>query len=147
MASELAAQGLLEIVEFDEQGEQIFASLISGPAAETLDDGEAATLAIGVMLGQTVVIDERKALRIASERFATMQVIATADIICSDRVVADLGIPQVGDLIFNGLTGARMSVPERHHGWIADILGPRILECRSLPAALRHAAQLSKIAE
>lgn len=147
MASELAAQGLLEFVEFDEEGEQIFANLISGSAAETLDDGEAATLAIGVMLGQTVVIDERKALRIASERFSAMQVIATADILCSDRVVPGLGIPQVGDLLFNGLTGARMSVPERHHVLVAEILGPRIIECRSLPAALRQAAQQAKITE
>jgi hypothetical protein len=99
------------------------------------------------MLGQTVVIDERKALRIASGRFAAMQVVATAGILCSDRVVAGLGIPQVGDMLFNGLTGARMSVPERHHGWVAEILGPRIIQCRSLPAALRQLAQQSKIAE
>ncbi|MBY5637854.1 hypothetical protein HFO39_24350 [Rhizobium leguminosarum] len=141
MAAALVREELLEFVELDDEGERIFASLISGSAAQTLDDGEAATLAVGAVLGQTVVIDERKAQRIAAERFDGMQIIATADILCSERMVANLGAEQVGDLIFNSLTGARMFVPERHHGWVIDLLGPRAIECYSLPAALRQAAR------
>lgn len=141
MALELVREGLLEFIELDHQGELIFASLVSGSAAETLDDGEAATLAVGAILGQTVAIDERKAQRIADERYSFMQIITTADILCSERVVADFGIDQVGDLIFNGLVGARMFVPERHHGWVADLLGPRIEQCHSLPASLRQATK------
>ncbi|MBX5196714.1 hypothetical protein HJB82_15535 [Rhizobium sp. NZLR10] len=141
MAAALVREELLEFVELDDEGERIFASLISGSAAQTLDDGEAATLAVGAVLGQTVVIDERKAQRIAAERFDGMQIIATADILCSERMVANLGAEQVGDLIFNSLTGARMFVPERHHGWVTDLLGPRAIECYSLPAALRQAAR------
>jgi len=141
MAAALVREDLLEFVELDDEGERIFASLISGSAAQTLDDGEAATLAVGAVLGQTVVIDERKAQRIAAERFDGMQIIATADILCSERMVANLGAEQVGDLIFNSLTGARMFVPERHHGWVIDLLGPRAIECYSLPAALRQAAR------
>lgn len=140
MAAALVSEELLEFVELDEQGEDIFASLISGSAAATLDDGEAATLAVGAVLGHTVVVDERKAQRIAAERFAVMQVIATADILCSERVVTSLGAKQVGDLIFNSLAGARMFVPERHHAWVIDLLGARAAECYSLPAALRQAA-------
>ncbi|UIJ82407.1 hypothetical protein [Rhizobium leguminosarum] len=138
MAKTLADDGLLEFVELDDEGERLFASLVSGSAAETLDDGEAATLAAGAVLGNTVVIDERKAQRIASERFRTIQIITTADILCSERVVSGLGTAAVGNLIFNGLVGARMFVPERHHGWVADVLGERITKCHSLPAALRQ---------
>lgn len=138
----LVDEGLLQFVPFDDDGELIFAGLVTGPADQTLDDGEAATLALGGVLGQTVVIDERKALRIAAERFAAMQVIATADILCSDLVLSGLGREQVADLIFNGLTGARMGIPERHHGFVVEVLGPRIVECRSLPAALRQAADI-----
>lgn len=141
MAAALVSQELLEFVEFDDEGERIFASLVSGSAAETLDDGEAATLAVGKVLGNTVVIDERKALRIAAERYAGMHIIATVDILCSERVVTKLGAEQVGDLIFNSLMGARMFVPERHHGLIVDLLGPRAIDCHSLPAALRQAAR------
>ncbi|MBY5751474.1 hypothetical protein HFN64_14670 [Rhizobium leguminosarum] len=139
MAAALVNESLLEFVELDDPGEDIFASLISGSAADTLDDGEAATLAVGAVSGHTVVIDERKAQRIAAERFAVMQVIATADILCSERVVTGLGAKQVGDLIFNSLAGARMFVPERHHAWVIDLLGARAAECQSLPAALRQA--------
>ncbi|MDW9378028.1 hypothetical protein NKZ03_00205 [Sinorhizobium meliloti] len=141
MAKKLVDEGLLKYVELDDQGELIFASLVSGSAAESLDDGEAATLAVGAVLGHTVVMDERKAQRIAGERFASMQIITTADILCSERVVADLGTAQVGNLIFNGLIGARMFVPERHHGWVASLLGARIVQCHSLPASLRQATR------
>lgn len=140
MAAALMNEELLEFVELNDEGERIFASLVSGSAAETLDDGEAATLAVGAVLGHTVVIDERKAQRIAAERFAGMQIIATADILCSERVVTNLGAEQVRDLIFNSLAGARMFVPERHHGLVIDLLGARAVECYSLPAALRQAA-------
>lgn len=140
MAKKLADDGLLEFVELDDEGERLFAGLVSGSAAETLDDGEAATLAAGAVLGHTVVIDERKAQRIAGERFTSMQIITTADILCSERVVSGLGTAAVGNLIFNGLVGARMFVPERHHGWVSDILGERITKCHSLPAALRQVA-------
>lgn len=140
LAAALVDEELLEFVELDDQGEEIFASLISGSAADTLDDGEAATLALGAVLGHTVVIDERKAQRIATERFAVMQVIATADILCSEIVVTGLGAKQVGDLIFNSLAGARMFVPERHHVSVIDLIGARAAECPSLPAALRQMA-------
>lgn len=143
MAKKLADDGLLEFLELDDEGERLFADLVSGTAAETLDDGEAATLAAGAALGHTVVIDERKAQRIAGERFTSMQIITTADILCSERVVSGLGIAAVGNLIFNGLIGARMFVPERHHGWVADVLGERIIKCHSLPAALRQAVALA----
>ncbi|WP_313903246.1 hypothetical protein [Rhizobium leguminosarum] len=139
LAAALVDEELLEFVELDDRAEDIFASLISGSAANTLDDGEAATLAVGAVSGNTVVIDERKAQRIAADRFAVMQVLATADIFCSERVVAALGAKQVGDLIFNSLAGARMFVPEKHHASVVDLLGARAAECHSLPAALRQA--------
>lgn len=141
LAKKLVDDGLLEFVDLDDEGERLFASLVSGSAAETLDDGEAATLAVGAVLGHTVVIDERKAQRIAGGRFTSMQIIMTADILCSERVVAGLGIATVGNLIFCGLVGARMFVPERHHGWVADVLGERIAKCHSLPVALRQVAR------
>ena len=141
LAKRLVDDGLLEFVELDEEGQTIFASLVTGSAADTLDDGEAATLAAGVVMGHTVVIDERKAQRIAGERFTSMQIITTADILCSERVVEGLGTAEVGNLIFNGLVGARMFVPERHHVWVAGLLGDRIVQCHSLPAALRQATR------
>ncbi len=52
-ADEMAAllhMGLTDVVALAAEDEALFVSLVSGPAAETLDDGEAATLACELML-------------------------------------------------------------------------------------------------
>ena len=46
--NELVNAGLVEIVGLGDVGTQHFSSLVVGPAVETLDDGEAATIAYAV---------------------------------------------------------------------------------------------------
>lgn len=138
LAQRLVQEELLEFLAFDEEAEQLFESLVSGPAEMTLDDGEAATLAVAVSLNRTAVIDERKAIKISGERFPGLELMATADILRSDEVFAALGSEGIADALFRGLKGARMAVPERLHDWVVELLGERIVECRSLPAALRQ---------
>ncbi|WP_244481871.1 hypothetical protein [Rhizobium sp. Root1204] len=139
MAEALVQRGLLIFLPFDDESELIFESLISGDAVSTLDDGEAATLSLAVSLNRGAVIDERKAIRIAGERFPTVEILATADILNCKRVASALGSDGIAEVVFNGLRGARMAIPERHHEWVVGLLGSRIAECRSLPAALRQA--------
>lgn len=138
LAEGLVKEGLLEFLPFDEEAERLFESLVSGPAQATLDDGEAATLAVAVSLNRTAVIDERKAIKISGERFPGLELMATADILRSEEVFAALGSAGIADALLRGLKDARMAVPERHHDWVAKLLGERIVECRSLPAALRQ---------
>ncbi|PYE30165.1 putative nucleic acid-binding protein [Rhizobium sp. PP-WC-1G-195] len=138
MAEVLVQRGLLVFLPFDNESELIFESLINGDAVSTLDDGEAATLSLAVSLDRGAVIDERKAIRIAGERFPALQILATADILNCDWVSAALGSAGIADVVFKALKDARMAIPERHHDWVADLLGPRVVECRSLPAALRQ---------
>ena len=70
----LVASGRAEIVQLGDGGIQHFSSLVSGPAAQTLDDGEAATLAYALEMehGMIPLIDERKANRICVERFMVL---------------------------------------------------------------------------
>ena len=65
----LAATGLVEIVRLGNVGIGYFTALVSGSAAQTLDDGEAATIAYALECSATALIDERKANRICAERF------------------------------------------------------------------------------
>ncbi|MGX9181963.1 hypothetical protein [Mesorhizobium sp. BHbdii] len=139
LAQRLVQDEVLQFAEFDEKSGAIFESLVSGTAETTLDDGEAATLALAVSSQGLAIIDERKAIRIATHRFPTLQLLATVDLLRLDRVLLALGNERLAKAVISGLKDARMAIPERHHGWIADLLGDQIVECRSLPAALRRA--------
>jgi predicted nucleic acid-binding protein len=138
LAADLVASGQLEFREFDEQGEDLFEALVTGSAEATLDDGEAATLALAMSAGLPAAIDERKANRIAAERFPEMRLLSTAELLSSEILISSLGVEAVATAVFTALRDARMAVPELHHPWVADLLGEKISECRSLPASLRQ---------
>ena len=59
--STLVESGIVEIVELDDSSQECFESLVIGPAVDTLDDGEAATIAYARATGTVALIDERKA--------------------------------------------------------------------------------------
>ncbi|TGR65555.1 hypothetical protein EN837_21990 [bacterium M00.F.Ca.ET.194.01.1.1] len=137
LAADLAASGLLEFCDFDLEGEELFESLVMGSAEATLDDGEAATLALAMSSGLPAVIDERKANRIAGDRFPEIKLLSTADLLSSELLIVSLGAGSVAAAVFNALRDARMAVPELHHRWIVELLGERVSDCRSLPASVR----------
>ena len=73
--------------------------------AKTLDDGEAATLASALELGGTAVIDERKALRICSSRFAGLITASSLDLLTRTvRDNAGTGIQAAGAVTVSGNT-------------------------------------------
>ncbi|NPT57266.1 hypothetical protein GNZ13_22475 [Paraburkholderia sp. 5N] len=61
--------GCLQLCRMSEQAYETYLSLVSGLPAETLDDGESAAIAIAVHGIGSVVLDDKKARRILSERF------------------------------------------------------------------------------
>ncbi|RZJ47597.1 hypothetical protein [Brevundimonas sp.] len=140
-ADEMAAllhMGLTDVVALAAEDEALFVSLVSGPAAETLDDGEAATLACAHRLGVCALIDERKATQIAARRFETLEVLSTVDLLLSPEVRNACG-EDLGDVLFGALTGARMRVPDHHAEEIVRVVGAeRAMSCHSLPARLRR---------
>lgn len=117
----------------------VFEQLISGSATDTLDDGEAATLAHALDLPAVAVIDEQKAHRIAGQKFPSLRLASTTDVLLHARVVDALGQSAVGDALFEALTGARMRVLPHNLKTVVGLLGTdRAALCHSLPRSARN---------
>ena len=133
----LIEQHLVEQAQLGNAGMSQFASLVSGSAVETLDDGEAATIACAIERGAVALIDERKAIRICAERFPTLTVGCTVDVLTHRHVQAALG-RRLADAVFNALDRGRMRVPDQYGQWVVDLIGKeRAVRCRSLPKRFR----------
>jgi predicted nucleic acid-binding protein len=134
----LAAEKLIEIVKLDDVGEAHFERLVVGPAAETLDDGEAATIAYAASAGMIAVIDERKATRLCAVLFPNLTISSTVDILCHVDVGRTLGDTALADAVFSALKNGRMRVLQQHVQWVVDLIGQgRAAECPSLPKHAR----------
>jgi predicted nucleic acid-binding protein len=136
---ELVAEKLIEIVNLDEAAEANFERLVIGPAAETLDDGEAGTIAYAAGAGITAVIDERKAIRLCEKFFPKLQIVCTVDILFHAEVRRTLGDGFLADAVFRALKNGRMRVLPQHVKSVVDLIGAaRAAECHSLPKLARE---------
>src|SRR5207253_3083927 len=119
--------------KLDDAATQHFEELVIGPAALTLDDGEAATIAYAAVNGGTALLDERKAIRIANERFPTLRLGSTVDLFADPTVEQALGHANLADALFNALRNGRMRVLPQHLAWVGMIGPERAALCASLP--------------
>jgi predicted nucleic acid-binding protein len=142
MLDELVAEKLIEIVSLDDVAEAHFEKLVIGPAAETMDDGEAATIAYAAAAGIIAVIDERKATRLSAHLFPKLRIRCTVDILSDAEVRRSLGATLLVEAVFRALTIGRMRVLPQHVRWVVDLIGPvRAAQCPSLPKAVRQVQQ------
>ena len=133
----LIEQHLVECAQLGDVGMSHFERLVSGSAAETLDDGEAATIACAIERSAVALIDDRKAIRICAERFPNLAVGCTVDVFTQRDVRAAHG-GRLADAVFNALVRGRMRVPDQYARWVVDLVGnERAAECRSLPKRFR----------
>lgn len=133
---------LLQVVQLGPQGLLRFESLVVGDAGETLDDGEAATLAYAEEAGAQALIDERKARRLATERYAEIPLRCTTDLLACDSVRRVLGPTGLADAIYSALVGARMRVLNEHMAWVVGLIGDRrVTDCLSLSTSIREQAR------
>ncbi len=134
----LVGLGHLRVVSLNQTALSIFESLVIGPAADTLDDGEAATLAQAAALGLVPAMDDRKGLRLCNSRFPMLRPMSTVDLFRADAVVDALGRDRLGDAVFLALRNARMRVMPHHVAWVVGLIGPdRASLCASLPRQSR----------
>lgn len=132
--------GLTQVVNLAPQDEDLFLSLVAGDAAQTLDDGEAATLVHAHRVGSAAFIDERKATSLAAVRFPELLVASTVDLLLAPAVRGGLGEAALGDALYGALAEARMQVPAHHAMGVITCIGrERAERCSSLPASLRRA--------
>ena len=132
--------GHMQVVQLGGTGVRHFASLVSGLVAQTLDDGEAATIAYALELKPHAIplIDERKANRICAARFAGLVRGSTVDLLAQDDVRTALGCDRLADAVFNALYDGRLRVLPHHVKWVVDLIGlDRARQCRSLPRSVR----------
>jgi predicted nucleic acid-binding protein len=129
----------LELVGLGETGLEHFEELVVGSAADTLDDGEAATLAYALEVGATAVIDERKALRICASRYSGLLTASSLDLFGHPEVLKALGEARLAEAVFGALREARMRVTDPHLVWVVELIGrERAFQCPSLPRKARE---------
>ena len=133
----LLNKGKVAIVDLGAAGLHCFSNLVAGSAGNTLDDGEAATIAYAVEHDTTILIDEKKATRICVGQFSHLTVGSTVDLVGCPPVRAALG-QDLADAIFNMLSVGRMRVLPQHLDWVVEQIGlHRAAQCSALPARYR----------
>ena len=133
----LIEQKLVENAQVGDTGMRHFTTLVTGSAVETLDDGEAGTIACALEQGAVALVDERKAIRICAERFPSLRIGCTVDVLAQRHVQAALG-SSLADTVFNALDRGRMRVPDHYGQWVVDLIGKeRAAGCRSLQKRFR----------
>ena len=133
------SQGLLKTVTMNESMLSRYLDLINPLPPDYLDDGEAASIAVAEVLDADIVLDERRARRIVSERFTTLNLQSTAGLF---RLAADSGAldrDALATAFHQALIQARMRVvPEELIAWVIAMIGrERASQCRSLPKRYR----------
>jgi predicted nucleic acid-binding protein len=139
LLQDLVTAGIVEIVKLDDGAAHYFEQLVIGPAAMTLDDGEAATIAYAAAHSGTVIIDERKGDRICRQRFPDVPIASTIDILAHSATQEHLGQENLVQAVFHALSDGRMSVLSQHTNWVVDLIGTDLAaQCPSLPTNVRR---------
>lgn len=135
---DLVAANVIRMVSMGEESTGTFESLVIGRATETLDDGEAATIAFALEHRSIAVIDERKATRICAERFSHLRLATTVDLISHPNVEVDLGFDSIHAALDRALRETRMRVLPQNQAWVLQVIGENaITNYPSLPKHLR----------
>ena len=138
---------LVGLVELDPAHGETFISLVAGTTSETLDDGEAATLAYAYGVNAIALVDERKATSIAKKLFPNLSVVSTSELLLAPRLMSSFTSEQLADLFFGALSVARMRVPDHLLSQVCAILGcERLPLCPSIPARFRAAISVESLA-
>lgn len=135
----LIEAGLVREVSLSSTDEAVFLDLVAGPTSQTLDDGEAATIAYALGSKTVALIDERKATGLCTSRYPALMVMSTTDLLLAGPIRSSFNSDDLRHCFFLALTVARMRVPGHHLAGVCDLLGPDLCrQCRSLPAAWRQ---------
>lgn len=140
----LLDRGIVDALKVPEAAYPDYIALVSGSSVGSLGDGEAATIASAFANGAWAALDERKARRICAERYPSVKVASTVDILAHPSVTAALSKKELFAAILAALEVAHMQVQRHQMEWVINrIPSERIENCISLPSSVRKAA-LSK---
>ncbi|MDX2085755.1 MAG: DNA-binding protein [Candidatus Melainabacteria bacterium] len=130
--SSLVSTSRIQLIDLNESCFVHYERFVSG--SRSLDDGEAAVLAIALEHGFLPVLDERKARHRVLDEKPNIIVPSTIDLFLHPTVFQSLGSEASVDIIYTALQKANMSVlPEQRDTVIALIGKERAKTCQSLP--------------
>lgn len=139
---DLISEGAVQLVEMGAVARLHFETLVSGSAQESLDDGEAATIACALELGAVAIIDEAKATKICGMRHSDLELVSTTALLLHEKIEDDIGPDGVAQCLFGALQAARMRVPPHLVQQVVERLGSDlVLLCNSLPKSVRDKKQ------
>lgn len=118
----LRNRGRIQIAKMADSQLEVFLRLTGCAPPDDLGDGEAATLACADGVG-CVVIDDKKAVRIASRDFPDQAVYSSLDLFCAEPVLRGLGKPSIAQAVYDSIKTARMRVPQHWKPWLSSLLG------------------------
>lgn len=131
LVRELAETDALTIRALGSMGLANYEKLVVGAAVETLDDGEAATIAYALEADGIAVIDERKGNRICATRFATLPRASFIDLITHPIVRQSLGDSGLANALVGALQNGRTRVAAHHLSAVVAFIGPEYADCCS----------------
>ncbi|MBW5451423.1 hypothetical protein GRF21_09940 [Pseudomonas aeruginosa] len=139
LLAELISDQVLIVEELAGAALEDFFGMVSGHTSSSLGDGEAATLALAYRNELSAAIDEKKATRVAAERFESLKLITTVDILAYAPVRSSLGNEVLAKATLLALKHARMQVREHQFDWIAQLIGvENVAACPSLKRHIRR---------
>lgn len=132
LLDDLISRGKLTIVGMTEAEYDLFGTLSGG--ARSLDDGEAATIAIAANRGFRAIIDERKGRARAADLMGGEEPAWSLDLLRHPGVVLGLGEKLAAEVVYLALRDGRMRIPADRTGDVVDLITlNRALECICLP--------------
>ncbi len=141
---QLIESDLMEAITMGSVAEKHFEELIVGSARNTLDDGEAATIASALEIGGVPLIDERKARRICEEKYPNLSYGCSVDIFAHREVGKMLGKADLMQAVLSALKQSNMRVPPEYQDWVVNLIGHKnASECKSLPNSVRQRANVA----
>lgn len=139
--------GHLEVVELDEVSLELFVSLAGAVPPNDLDDGEASTIAYGVIHNGAVVLDERKGRRICREKFPHLKTLCSMDLFRLHFEALGRDFSKSCSALLGAIERTRMHIPHAYRAWTKEILAYRTVTDFSLASnrklTRRHPAGLT----
>lgn len=130
--SSLITDGIVTLASLADAEYELFQTLTS--TTPSLDDGEAATIAVAACRNYLPVLDERKGRLRAPANCGGSLPRWSLDIFRHPQVIEILGVSDSTEALYLALREGRMRIHEDHCDHVVDLIGiQRALECNSLP--------------
>lgn len=128
----LIERGKVTVAGMTDEEFELFAVLTA--ASPSLDDGEAATIAIAASRRFRAVVDERKGRARAAALMADEEPGWSLDLLRHPNVLQSLDELQASEAVYLALRHGRMRIPAQCGEYVVGLIGrERALECSCLP--------------